>query len=176
MKTFDAANWFWIVGGDQTKVWSSAAAGFIPITDPAFSLWVGADTTPARVASLDELAAVFTAAYPGGMLSTYAAARRYEKEVGGFAVNGVTFPTDRETQAKMTSAVLLAQIKPTETFRWKLTDGTFSDPLTASDLTTIGAACGSFVNGCFKTEDEVQSGIVAGTITTREQIDAAFAA
>ena len=41
----------------------------------------------------------------------YAATVRYTKEIAGCAVDGVVYPSDRETQAKLTATAMLAQIE-----------------------------------------------------------------
>ena len=91
-------------------------------------------------------------------------------------VGGVEYPSDRETQAKLTAAALFAQVDNTQTFQWKLADGSFSEPLSAAEMIGVAAAVGGYVNACFVQEAEVVADIDAGTITTREDIDAAFAA
>lgn len=106
----------------------------------------------------------------------YAAAVRYAKEIAGCTVGGVAYPSDRETQAKLTTVALFAQVDNTQTFQWKLADGSFSETLSAAQMIAVAAAVGGYVNSCFAEEAEVVAEIDGGTITTREQIDAAFAA
>lgn len=112
---------------------------------------------------------------PPIVLKAYAAAARYTKEIAGCVVGGVTFPSDRETQAKLTAAALFAQVDNTQTFQWKLADGSFSEALSAAEMIVVAAAVGGYVNSCFAEEAEVVAGIDGGAVTTREQVDAAFA-
>lgn len=107
-------------------------------------------------------------------LKAYAASVRYSKEVGGFAVNGIAYPTDRDTQAKLTGAYALVQVNPSVKIDWKLPDGTFA-ALDAAGVTAVASAIGSFVQQCFGLEASVSVAIDGGTITTRAQIDAQFA-
>lgn len=172
---YDPQDWYWIIAGDQDKVWSSAAAGYVDIDDAAYAAWLEAGGGPTPIGSLAELAEVLAAQYPSGMLKTYAAAVRYAKEIAGCMVGGVEYPSDRETQAKLTSAALFAQVDNTQTFQWKLADGSFSEPLSAAEMIAVAAAVGGYVNVCFVEEAEVVAEIDAGTITTRGQVDAAFA-
>ena len=65
-------------------------------------------------------------------LKAHAASVRYDKEIGGTTVYGVGYPTDRETQAKLTAAALFAQVDNRQTFQWKLADGSFSETLSAA--------------------------------------------
>ena len=51
---------------------------------------------------------------------------------------------------------------------------TWSPLADATTMQAIAKAVGAFVNGLFKLEDAVVEDITAGTITNREQIDAAF--
>ena len=37
---FDAANWYWSVGGDKTQVFSSAAAAYVPAGDATYTAWL----------------------------------------------------------------------------------------------------------------------------------------
>jgi hypothetical protein len=33
---FNIENWFWIVGGDQSKVWSSVRVALVPVDDSQY--------------------------------------------------------------------------------------------------------------------------------------------
>ncbi len=157
------------VGGETETVSYSAVnrapAGctFVP-TDSADIGWTYDGTTfaaPVVISSKADLLA-------------YAAAVRYAKEVGGTTVNGHAYLSDRETQAKLTAAVLLCQVNPSATIMWKLADGSFID-LDAAGMTAVASAVGAFVQACFATEASVSAAIAAGTTTTLAQVDAAFA-
>ena len=39
LPTFDPSNWYWFVGGDENRVFSSAAGDYVPLTDPAYLAW-----------------------------------------------------------------------------------------------------------------------------------------
>jgi hypothetical protein len=171
---FDKTNWYWCVGGDQTKFWSSAKPGYVTPTDPGYVAFLANGGTASPIASLAELQEAFANQFPAGSLQTYAAAKRYAKEVGGTTISGVAYPTDRATQAKLTSAALMAQINSTVTFNWKTADGSFVS-LNAQGLLAVATAIGTFVQGCFSVESTVLGGINGGTITTLAQVDAAFA-
>lgn len=107
-------------------------------------------------------------------LRAYAASARYNKEVGGTTVEGVTYATDRETQAKLVGAYNLAQVNPNLSIDWKLPDGTFTT-LNAAAITAAAVAVGSFVQQCFGAEAAIVVGINGGTVTTTAQIDAQLA-
>lgn len=177
---FNPANWYW--RADDGRVFASASQTITDDQDAGFKAWAAAGrpvTTWPRDAGGNQT----TAALQGVLsdyglfcdLKAYAAAVRYSKEVGGTTIGGVAYPTDRETQAKLTAAALFAQVDNTQTFRWKLADGNFSDAMSGAQMLALAAAVGGFVNQCFAIEQSVGAQIDAGTINARAQVDAAFA-
>jgi hypothetical protein len=49
-------NWYWRVGGDQNRVWSSAAGGYVPLTDLAFQAWLDLhERGPTRIGTEQQL-------------------------------------------------------------------------------------------------------------------------
>lgn len=186
-------DWYWIVGGSTTQVYSSLRNVYVPTSDADYQAWLAVNSGAPNIASEADIwyyvgdllppwlfnGATFAqpavGAYTSAQLKGYAANARYNKEVGGTTVSGVAYPTDRETQAKMTAAVLLAQVNPAATFKWKLADGSFSETLDAAGMISVASTVGAFVNGLFTTEQTVGAAIAAGTITTAAQVDAAFA-
>ncbi len=54
-------DWFWLVGGDESQVYSSAARDYVPLDDPAYVAFLAAGGAPTRIGSADELAAVLRA-------------------------------------------------------------------------------------------------------------------
>jgi hypothetical protein len=159
-------NWYWVVAGDDTKVWSSRLAGWVPSTDADYVAWVGDDQHVASyIGSMAELYEVFAQQFPRGSPRTYAADARYRKASGGLTITGIstsapflTDPTSRNTLAN-----------------WKMSDGTFIQ-LSPQQLTTAANAIANFVQACFTCEAQLVAGIDGGTITTLDQIDTAFAA
>jgi hypothetical protein len=55
---YDPRNWFWIVAGDETKVFSSASGDFVTVTAPAYQAWRASGGAPTRIASTAELGEV----------------------------------------------------------------------------------------------------------------------
>ena len=54
---YNPANWYWVVNGSTTQVFSSAIGDYVPISDPTFLAWVasgGAATVIGSEASLGE--------------------------------------------------------------------------------------------------------------------------
>lgn len=69
MRAFLVRDWFWIVGGDSTKAYSSAARGYVPVAA------VGQDVSATPIANEVELYDVLARAgcaslAPGRMFST----------------------------------------------------------------------------------------------------------
>lgn len=55
---YEPQNWFWIVAGDETRVYSSKAGAYLPATDLAYQAWLAAGGVPTRIASDAELGEV----------------------------------------------------------------------------------------------------------------------
>lgn len=60
-------NHYWIVAGSTTQVYSSANAGYRPITNPAYVAWLAFGNKPTPIASENELWDVLAAQFPGGL-------------------------------------------------------------------------------------------------------------
>ena len=59
-KIYDPADWYWIVGGSTTQVYSSkpAVRDYVPVADPAYVAWLADGTLPTNIdteASLGEV-------------------------------------------------------------------------------------------------------------------------
>ena len=142
--------WFWIVGGDATRVWSSAQGAFIPSDSPAYQAFLADGGAPTRIKTMAELAAVLEVQHPAGAPQTPASAR-YAHETAGvwFTPEGGATPvliaTDRQSQARLTSATAGPNAGP---IVWKALDGTFVS-LTLSDLHALHAKVQAFVMACY---------------------------
>jgi hypothetical protein len=73
-------DWYWIVGGDETRVHASARAAFVPADDAAYAAWRASGNAPTSIGSFDELKDVLRAAGvpPFHKVSTYRVLRRLE--------------------------------------------------------------------------------------------------
>jgi hypothetical protein len=58
MKSYNPSDWYWVVGGDETKVYSSAAGDFVRADDATYVEWLSDGTAPTRIASEAELGEV----------------------------------------------------------------------------------------------------------------------
>ena len=87
---------------------------------------------------------------------------RYEAEIAGVTINGVSIKTDRETQAVLTAACLQAYIDSGYSLNWKTGDGTFVS-LAAEQIMAFGTAVRAHVQSCFDREAELLPLIEAAT-------------
>jgi hypothetical protein len=172
---YNVADWYWTIGDDTSQVWSSARAGYIPVSDQAYvDFLVG--RRPAHAETIEALEAdVFAKSYPRGSLVSYSVFARDLKLNGGIVVNGLPFATDPITTMSLNSAYIYTIDKNTNEFSWKLPDGSFIT-LSTADIKALQSAVASFGQACYDCEDTTLTGLEGGTITTFDQIDAAFAA
>lgn len=64
---YNPSNWYWFVGSDTTKAWSSARAVYVSTaSDATYKQWVKDGGFPTPIDSEDSLKAVFDAQYPAG--------------------------------------------------------------------------------------------------------------
>lgn len=77
---YDPRDWYWIVGGDETRVHASERAAFVPADDAAYAAWRASGNVPTYIASFDELKDVLRSAGvpPYHKVSTYRILRRLE--------------------------------------------------------------------------------------------------
>ena len=147
----------------------------VPVEDADYVAWVTA-RAPTHIGSQAELESVFAAQYPGGSLPTYTAFKRWEREQAGMALSsGMPIKTDDRSQAKITGVYAAAQAMPTVTTTWHAADGT-THPLDATQIIAMNEELLIHIDDCFAISADVLEGIADGSITTRDQIDAAFAA
>jgi hypothetical protein len=61
MINYTPEDWYWTVGADTERVYSSAQAAYVPATDAAYRAWAAGDTrTPTRIPNEEELHDVLT--------------------------------------------------------------------------------------------------------------------
>lgn len=58
MTEYAPHDWYWIVAGDESRVWSSKASAYVPVSDATFQAWLDRGGIPTRIASEQELADV----------------------------------------------------------------------------------------------------------------------
>lgn len=91
---------------------------------------------------------------------TYLANRRWQAEVAGVIINGAPIATDRESQAKITAAFVMASTNPDfSVANWKVAPSTFV-PLSSAAIAAIGTAVVGHVQACFTNESDLSSAIM----------------
>jgi len=78
---------------------------------------------------------------------------RYEHEIGGTTVAGITITTDREDQAMLNSAYTAVQLDPAKVIDYKTTNGWIQ--VDAATITTMARAVINHVQACFSREREL---------------------
>jgi hypothetical protein len=107
-------------------------------------------------------------------LLAYAAEKRWQVEIAGTTWQGHGVHTDRESQTKLLAAfVQLGAGLRTDPSPWKLQDGFMS--LTNAQMSEVITAALTHVQTAFATEAAIEALIADGTITTKDQINEAFA-
>jgi len=92
------------------------------------------------------------------------AARRYQEEIKGTAVNGIPVDTDRQSQALITGAALAATIDPAYVCQWKTSGGFIT--LDAAAIIGVATAVRNHVQACFNREAELIVAIEDETYTS----------
>lgn len=62
MMEYNPADHYWIVAGDASRVWATAATAYVTVGDPAHIAWLAGGGHPTRIASEAELDDVLLAA------------------------------------------------------------------------------------------------------------------
>lgn len=157
-----------------------APADVVPVADEAHAELLAAQATGKRIVPgpSGEPIAVDPPPPPRPTrddLLTALSARRHARETGGCEWQGRTVATDRETQAKLTAAFVMATASPVFAIpAWKLPNGEFI-ALGATDIVGLATAVLTHVQASFSAEAAVAGFIEAGDITTIAALDSAFA-
>jgi len=114
--------------------------------------------------------------YAKDQLLEYVENRRWLAEIGGITWNTWKVATDREaSQGKISSSYTLARdgYWP-EGSGWKFADGVFRI-LTGPEMIAMALAVAAHIQSCFSLESTLAGNVNNNTVTTKAQIDAAFA-
>lgn len=63
MKDYNPSDWYWVVAGSTTQVYSSVVGNYVPVTDPAFVAWKTDGTSPTNIASEADLGEVLASVH-----------------------------------------------------------------------------------------------------------------
>lgn len=169
---------YWLA--DDGRVYSGPKQQPVAGTDEDYLAYVTAGRPvrpwPRDIEADQTTAALQEVLTPYGMfadLAGYAADVRWRKETSGILVGGVPVATDDRSKLMIAGARIKADANPEFTTKWK-TDAGFV-LIDAATIIAISDAVLAHVDACFETEGEVLTAIDGGTITTRAQVDAAFA-
>lgn len=111
------------------------------------------------------------------LLCAHARQKRWECEQAGLIFDGFALPTNDAGQAYIKGAAQAASLNPALNKNWQVgNDPIAFTTFTNAQLLALGWALDGLVQGAFDVLAQVGTAIADGTITTREQIDAAFAA
>lgn len=64
MKPYTPSDWYWTVGGDATKAYSSLVGDYVQATAPAFVTWKSDGSIPTAIATEAALGDVLSQYYP----------------------------------------------------------------------------------------------------------------
>lgn len=150
--------------------YDDAAVAFMDTADP--------QDHPQRIELHEWIAAGGEITRPGQEpqdLAAYAAGRRWTFEQAGAEWNGLPIHTDDRSQGKYLAELqaIALGVRLDGDF-WKFADGEFR-PVSNADFPALATAAREHVRSAFVIEGTILAGIAAGEITTRAQIDEAFA-
>lgn len=177
---YNPYDWYWLA--DDNRVYASARQLIVDNTDTTYATWAqnnAATPWPRDDANNQTDASLQNVLNSYGNLFVnliyYAAYARWCKETAGAVCAGTPLRTDRLSQSQRDATLSYLNLVPTATVQWKIEDGSFVtlDKATLEDQMKDTAG---YVQDCFACEKQMQDGIAGGTVTTRQQIDAAFAA
>lgn len=101
-------------------------------------------------------------------LEAYLPAYRYQREVGGITVNGITLKTDEDSQRKLTAIKIEAEDDAGYTVDFKAQSGWVT--LNATQCIALARAVSAHIKQCFKAERAVD----VSQYTTAAEVEAAF--
>ena len=102
-------------------------------------------------------------------LKAYAADARWTRQTGGYTYHGVTYSTDFQSPAALSTAYAIATQNPQYSTKWKTMDGNFQS-LNTQDIIGLVEGIQAFNDALFSAESQCSSQIDDGTITTQTQI------
>lgn len=171
---------FWLA--DDARVYASATQTITTDADSDYAAWIANGNTaaswPRDDAGNQTDASMQDVVGPLGQfvnLKYYAADARFRKASGGASIGGKPYLTDPVSRNTVASAHDYAVANPGHITDWKLADGTFIQ-LDEPGLAHVLQQMATFVQACFTCESNTTAGVDGGSITTRAQVDAAFAA
>lgn len=170
---------YWLA--DDGRVFGSKTQTIVNASDPNYVAWSSsflASPWPPDVAGNQtnlSLQAMLTPYNLWVDLPSYNAAARFNKASGGCTIGGKPYMSDPVARNTLGSAHDYAVANPGHITDWKLADGTFIQ-LNEAGLAHALQQMVTFVQACFTCESNTLASINGATITTKAQVDAAYAA
>ena len=172
---YNLRNWYWIVAGFTTQLWSSASKSWVAETDAALVAWKAAGGVPSTVATLDRLNNILSAGYVVGAPKS-PSSERWTRQVGGYwftpaAPGSVTIlvATDPNSQSNIIAAYNMARDGHwVDGMQWKGTDGHDNDlrvPLMTADVITMALDIQGFISALFNHETELAAACLTDPTT-----------
>jgi len=94
---YTAQDWYWIVAGDDTKVYASQRVGYFPVADATYAAWLDAGNLPTRIINSQELLDVLMQQW----VPSYLATGMQVVSTGTPSLND-TYPMDQTSQNQIT--------------------------------------------------------------------------
>lgn len=189
---FNSRDWYWFVGGDTSKVYSSARNIYVdPATDMAYVAWQNLNGTPISLNDESDIWFYVQSFQPWwmwdgthvsqpalnqyrpGQLNNYNSQVRDAKVNGGMVATGIPIKTDNVSRTYVQGGRAMAIDNKQFQTQWLGSDGNFY-PLDANGMIAMAGALGDHTNECYMTFQQVAGGISGGAITTTAQVDSAY--
>lgn len=177
--SYDPHNWYW--RADDGRIFSGATEAIVADTDPNFVAWsenYAPTVWPRDDAGNQTDVSLQQVLEPHGMfanLSYYAAFKRWQKEQSGLTLSyGWPIKTDDRSQGKINGLRLAALNQQNQSTTFHAADGSRHTVGDAEAL-VISNELQLHYDNCFNISADVLNKIADGSITTRDQIDQAFA-
>lgn len=175
---YDIHDWYWLA--DDGRVYGTKNQQIVSVTDSDYSEWLEKGLSPTSWPrdldgnqTDDELQTVLDPYQVYFVnLTNYAANRRWQKEQGGITVAGLPIATDDRSKQMILGARIAADANPDFTTPWAVGPNVYE--LSAQQIIGISNAVLAHVASCFASYGAIITGLDDGSITTKEQIDAAF--
>lgn len=121
---YNPSNWYWIVAGSTTQVFSSASGTLVATSDATYQAWLAAGNLPSRIASWAELHDVLAAQAPAA----------WARALTTLEASGALTPQ------QMLAARLATPVQVTSTANNATLGGSYAvDPVSQVKITAIAA-------------------------------------
>lgn len=182
MGVFQAEDWYWLIGDDESRVYSSKKDKYVSTADLDYAMWLSLGNAPSTAASEAEFVAYMGESFPYVAISlpvaliAYANAKQWELASGGYVatIDGkpIGFSTSSDAMGLMNGKVArLSQPNPPKIINWQ-TGPTTLTPISAEEFAKAATEIADWVQSMFDLLPGIFEKIASGAITSRAQIDA----